>query len=391
MIEHGAFAFGHRFQSARKVGEVADVVTRDTFIVGRLIVVRGAVVRLAHAEKGIEQTGEVAAEQEGRDAGLVGLKREGDDVAHEAHVFADVFGQAVIGAVHGDHRPAASPGVVGGFLLNAAHAVHALFHLAHAVEIFVELGMVGGADLSVEASGVLLDAVEDTLGATAAAVFKQAVERERRVDLHRDGRVRVLPRDVRTVGHREIRLVITGDGLFAAEDETGLSRLVAEARREDLIHADAAVEDGALGERQAGEEITRHAGVDADARGGAVVEAADDIQLGAKRLQRLQRFAQLHLGPGALGPPMLAVDAIAHEHGGESLRIGRRRIGGCGRRCRAPHGERLQPRERHHDTRAAQKRSPGNLVADRGGGVLINRGHGRGGWRRRRRRRRRAW
>ena len=45
----------------------------------------------------------------------------------------------------------------------------------------------------------------------------------------------------------------------------------------------------------------------------------NDVQLGLERRQRLERFAQLHLLAGAFGPPVIGVDAAAHEQRGEAL------------------------------------------------------------------------
>ncbi len=38
------------------------------------------------------------------------------------------------------------------------------------------------------------------------------------------------------------------------------------------------------------------------------------------RLQRLEALAELHVRALALGPPVIAVDAVAHEHHGKALR-----------------------------------------------------------------------
>ena len=54
----------------------------------------------AHVEERIEEAGEIAAQQQRGDARLVGLEGQRDDVAHQPHVLADVFGQAVVGPRH---------------------------------------------------------------------------------------------------------------------------------------------------------------------------------------------------------------------------------------------------------------------------------------------------
>ena len=59
--------------------------------------------------------------------------------------------------------------------------------------------------------------------------------------------------------------------------------------------------------------------MNADARGRLVEQAGDDVDLRLDRLQRLERLAELHLRALPLGPPVLGVDAIAHEQDGEAL------------------------------------------------------------------------
>ena len=74
-----------------------------------LVVVRGRVVRRADVEERVEEPRDIAAEQERGDPRLVGLEAEGDDVAHQPHVLADVFGQAVVGSLHRDGQAGPGP------------------------------------------------------------------------------------------------------------------------------------------------------------------------------------------------------------------------------------------------------------------------------------------
>ena len=55
------------------------------------------------------------------------------------------------------------------------------------------------------------------------------------------------------------------------------------------------------------------------------------LNLPLERLERLQALAQFHLGARSLRPPVLRVDAVAHEQDREPLRRGR-----SGRRLRRP-------------------------------------------------------
>ena len=80
-----------------------------------------------------------------------------------------------------------------------------------------------------------------------------------------------------------------------------------------------------------------------------------------ERLQRLQALAQLHLGAGALGPPVVAVDAVAHEQHRQALGMtvgGQRADGARGQRRAGPGRQRLQPGQRHGHARPAQQRAP---------------------------------
>ena len=94
-------------------------------------------------------------------------------------MFADVFRQAVVGALHGKERGGPvffDVGFAAGLV--AAHFFHALFNFAHAGEVFVELGFVGGTDFALQARGFVFDAIENALQAAAAAIFEKAVEGE---------------------------------------------------------------------------------------------------------------------------------------------------------------------------------------------------------------------
>ena len=53
-----------------------------------------------HVDEGIDVRREVARQNQARHARAVGLEGDGDDVAHQAGVLAQIFGQAIGGAVH---------------------------------------------------------------------------------------------------------------------------------------------------------------------------------------------------------------------------------------------------------------------------------------------------
>ena len=248
-------ALGHGVEAGGEVGELAAVVARHPLVGVGPVVVRGGVVRRPDVEERVEEAGDVAAEQERGEAGLVGLEAEGDDVAHQPHVLADVLGQAVVGPGHRDRGPAPVLAALVGRLLRGPHRHDATLDLADAREVLVELGPVAGADLPAQARGLLPDAVEDALVAPVAAVVEEAVEGQRRVDLHRHRRGRALPGDVRAVGHREVRLVVAGDRLLAAQDHARLDGLLAQVPGEHLVDADAALQLGPLLKRCAREDV----------------------------------------------------------------------------------------------------------------------------------------
>ena len=195
---------------------------------------------------------------------------------------------------------AAVLGPVVGPVLHRTGALDPLFHLADAGEVLVELRPIGVADLPAQLGGVLLDAVEDAQRPLAPLVVEEAVEGQRRIDLHRHRRERILPGDVRAIGHREVRLVVAGDRLLAAQDQARLRRLLAEAAGEHLVHAHAPLEHRPLLERRAREDVPRLARMDADPRGLLVEQARDHVQSGLERRQGLEALAQLHVEPEPL-------------------------------------------------------------------------------------------
>ena len=172
------------------------------------------------------------------------------------------------------------------------------------VEILVELGPVAGADPPAQAGGLVAHAVEDALVALAAAVVEQAVEGQRRIDLHRHRRGRALPGDVRAVGHREVRLVVAGDRLLAAQDHARLDGLLAQVPGELLVDADAPLELGPLLKRGPREDVAGLARVDADARGVLVEQAVDDVDLGLRAAPA---------APGTGPAPSTSPAPLAHQ------------------------------------------------------------------------------
>ncbi len=115
-----------------------------------------------------------------------------------------------------------------------------------------------------------------------------------------------------------------------------------------LIDRNGRADDGALLDRRTREQATRLSRVNALARRLFVEETFDDVDLLFDGLKNRQSLAQLHIGSGAGGAPVVFVDAVAEEQNAEALR----KLGGGGERR---HG--LQERQRHRHARAAKNGS----------------------------------
>ena len=107
-------------------------------------------------------------------------------------------------------------------------AVHTLLHLAHAGQIIVELDLVRGTHLPAHRFRAVFHAIDDAHISQAAAILKEIVERQRRVQFHRKRRVRALPGNVRTVRHRVVRFVIPGHRRIARQHDARLRRVLSD-------------------------------------------------------------------------------------------------------------------------------------------------------------------
>jgi hypothetical protein len=81
------------------------------------------------------------------DARLVDLEGQRDAVAHEPHVLADVFGEAVGRAGHREHGPVAGP------IFRGTGVRDPVFHFADAGQVLVKLGLVRVTDVPIESTG----------------------------------------------------------------------------------------------------------------------------------------------------------------------------------------------------------------------------------------------
>ena len=282
---------------------------------------RRGVVPFLHFEERIIHRRKIARDHQRRHARLVGLKRDGDDVAHQARVIAQIFGQSVGRAGPSWPRRCSSPSprrprvsLVLRIPSTRFSTSRTLVRYSSSLVLSLELIFV------VRVFGAVLHAVENAEVQQAAAVVEQVVPGERRINFHRHRRIRALPGDVRTVGQREVRLVIARHGLLAGQHDARLRRIVADAIGDHLIDADARVDDGAFRDVRAREQASGLRRVNALAGQRLHEEPVDHVDLLLQRLQRLQRLAELHGGARAFGAPMILIDAVAQEHHAEALR-----------------------------------------------------------------------
>ena len=200
----------------------------------------------------------------------------------------------------------------------------ALFHFAHAGQVFIELAFVARTDALGKILGAILDAVENAEVLQAATVVKQVVPGERWVHFYRDRRIRTLPGEVGTVGQGKVRLVVTGHGLLAGQHDARLRRLFAHAVGNHLIDADAGVDDGAFRNVRAGQQTAGLGGMNSLPRERLDVETINHVDLLFERLQGRQRLREFHGRALALGAPVIFVNAIAQEDDAKTLGEGGR-------------------------------------------------------------------
>ena len=150
-------------------------------------------------------------------------------------------------------------------------------------------------------------------------VPKEAVERQRRIELQRCRRRGRGPRDVRAIEHRVV-LVHRRIGLLARQDQAGNLGRPAVACAQQLVEAHAGTDLAAGGQRSAREQVAGLRAVDVALEGLGVVEPADEQHLLAKLGERGQHLAELHASPAAVRPPFTAVKAVAREKNRQAYR-----------------------------------------------------------------------
>ncbi len=287
----------------------------------------------AHAEKRIRERREIAREQQRRDPRPVGLERQRDDVAHQPRALGKILRRLV------------------------SQTVDAHLDAAHARQVVVEPVSVRRARRPAETRGGIAHEVQQAVAGAARATLEQTIERARRMHLLRGGRIGAPPRDVRAVGQREAGLVRPANRRLARKHKAGARRRLSDALREHLIDGHARSHDRARAERCAGQKIAGLRGMDARPDGRLVEQAVDHVDLVLQRLERLERSAQLHHAAAPARPPVVAVDAVAHDQHGEPLRKLARPV-----EARRVERQRLEPRQGERGARGTEDDAPGDPV-----------------------------
>ena len=354
MVEHRAVAFGRRAQPLEERREQHREIGVDLrvlrHLVGLLGVVRRVVVRLAHAEARIRALARLAPRHEREHAREIGLIRDRQQVEHHGHVLFERLRNA-------DRRRERK-------LRRVARlgALDTPLDLAHVLEVVVEPPLVRRAHDTLQRTGLLDDGIENAavLVQAPAAILgrpgtaEQPLERDARIDLHRQRRGLARPRD-----RVHVRAAVAG---HAAADiareilrrvlERRKRRLLADVLREHLVdrNADANVLGFRLLRDGARQPPRRAHGVIRDAGTAGARKLTDDGELIAKRLERLQDRRQRQRAGLALGHPVRDRAAVRNVHGAEAQRRPRRRL----RERRHGRHHRFEERQRDGGCRARE-------------------------------------
>ncbi len=291
-----------------------------------------------HADERILPVAAVVGENESRDAGGVGLEREGDQIEHQAEV---IF----VGAGN-----AGGAGVVGAAVGELIFAIETLLEFADGIEIIVELAPVGGAELCLERSGVVHGEVENAFAIAIAfearlgflagpAVAEKAVEHQLGIDLRRHRGGLGLPRNVERIGAAVAGVTFAGEpGAVRAEFEGGQAGARPELLRRDLVHRHPDLDVGSAslarfrGRQEGGGRPGMVSSPVAVRPAFVLGEAGQNRKLRPDGLQRLEGGGQDEIGSGRGRGPVVQVDAVRHVDKGHAARRGRHsgRSGGRG-------------------------------------------------------------
>ena len=389
VVQHGvAIDVTGGFEVLEETGELLGIPAvdardlRDALLIP--LMMRKIMVTLRDADFAEGAVVAVVREGEGRDARGVGLKREREQVIHQAHVFAvaarNARGRSEVGI---DVGPEAF-----GFL-------DADFHFANAGEILIEFLAVARVEATLHAARVLVDEIEHgaaRLHAETSVFGPRAVRAGAKHTFKEQAWIRLGRHRRRGGAPREIVLIrarVTGVAVaratigVAGEFERRETREVADLIGDRLVDRNASTNIGrALIKAHAGEKHAVAARVVATAvvagAGVGVVEPADDLQLVTQRRERLERGTKIEIRATALGPPTRGDGAVGE--------IYKRRAQGCARggRGQAFGGRRGGERPSRHERGERRQRdtspeSAQEMAAVHRGEMLLSSESSRGG------------
>ncbi len=331
VVEECAFALADGFEFFEEVGELGSVEVVDLgdegFFLFVVAVVGEVVVAVGDADLRVGAITAVVGDDEGGDAGGVGLEGEGHEIKHEFDV---LFVVVIVGD---------DGGLFGGGDddVEFSVAVDAAFDVADGGEVFVDFAAIGGTEVGLEFFGVAHDEVEDAfvvavafgdglLGGGGVAVAEETVEDGLGIDFGGHGLGGGFPGEVELVGAGVAGLAGAGGLAFVAgEFEGGESGLVAEGVGGDLVDGDGALDvcAGGFAGMVGGEEGGGGAGVIAaaiaKAVGLVVCEAGDEGEIFAVRGEGLEDGFEFVIGAEGGGGPIDHIFAVGDVDEGHAF------------------------------------------------------------------------
>ena len=320
LIEQRPVAVRRRPQLLQEAPEDLHVERVDLGQLDQLLlavaVVRDGVVRLRDPDLGVGAHALLAADQEGADAGQVGLPGDQHQVEHQVGVLLEVGGDA--GRLLDLRQPAAA--------LRLGD-LDAPLDVADRIEVPGQLRAVAAAELPLQVGDLGVHRVEDALvpaqrprprgrlGAVDGA--EQVLEHRARVGLHRQRRVRVAPGDGGAVGAAVAVLALPHQlvGLQRQLQRSEL-RVFPQLARRELVHRHAHFQ-GAVGPRRLHRVGAREVGRLAPrVVAVALVEPLLGLLVGhaAQHQQLVLHRGQRRQDRGHLEPPLGGRQPAGHAH-----------------------------------------------------------------------------
>ena len=308
MVEHGAVAFGNRFELGQKIGELFGVPAGDVaehalavgaigaggFAVGMRVVV---VPRRGQTEPGEAGEALTLGQHVGRDAGLPRHQRLGQQVALQLGDARPVLHVAV---VVGRIDAAVLGGQSGDGALHIANRRKVLFH-AHGIVL---------GNFFLQVRGILPHGVEDAALAghpAGIARAEQVIEELVRQHLRRQRAI--------VSGPAHVALDALAEGFLRDADlNRAEARIAADFGGDGLV--DGCSARAVAGERRTGGDAADRLVVAVAGAGGIgrlVVQAAENVDIVAERRQRTEARREVKVGTGLAGNPIPLGDAVAVE------------------------------------------------------------------------------